>query len=62
MRSDAEPMLPLIAQADGELVGHLLFTSASIEPDNGHLFVPSENAADAMRVLGDVVKQSHRSQ
>ncbi|QDT10814.1 ACT domain-containing protein [Planctomycetes bacterium K23_9] len=27
-----------------------------------HLFVPSERADDAMRVLGDVVKQSHRSQ
>ncbi|MBB3204923.1 hypothetical protein FHS27_000690 [Rhodopirellula rubra] len=32
-----EPMLSLIAESDGELFGHLLFTSASIEPDHAQV-------------------------
>lgn len=32
-----EPMLSLVAEADVELVGHLLFTSARIEPDHGQV-------------------------
>ncbi|TWU18269.1 GNAT family N-acetyltransferase [Allorhodopirellula heiligendammensis] len=32
-----EPMLSLIAETDGEVVGHLLFTSASIEPEHGQV-------------------------
>lgn len=35
--ASGEPMLSLIAETDGELVGHLLFTSASIEPDHGQV-------------------------
>ncbi|TWT50932.1 hypothetical protein Pla22_36750 [Rubripirellula amarantea] len=35
--ASGEPMLSLIAESDGELVGHLLFTSASIEPDPGQV-------------------------
>jgi predicted N-acetyltransferase YhbS len=35
--ASGEPMLSLIAESDGELVGHLLFTSASIEPDHGQV-------------------------
>ncbi|MBB3205227.1 hypothetical protein FHS27_001027 [Rhodopirellula rubra] len=30
--ASGEPMLSLVAETDGELVGHLLFTSAKIEP------------------------------
>jgi predicted N-acetyltransferase YhbS len=32
-----EPMLSLIAETDGELVGHLLFTSACIESEHGQV-------------------------
>ncbi|MGB7328859.1 MAG: N-acetyltransferase [Rubripirellula sp.] len=32
-----EPMLSLVAETDDGLIGHLLFTSAKIELDNGHI-------------------------
>ncbi|TWT80516.1 hypothetical protein CA13_19610 [Planctomycetes bacterium CA13] len=35
--ASGEPMLSLIAETDGKLVGHLLFTSADIEPDHGQV-------------------------
>ena len=35
--ASGEPMLSLIAETDGELVGHLLFTSAKLEPDHGQV-------------------------
>ncbi len=35
--TSGEPSLSLVAEADGVLVGHLLFTYASIEPDCGQV-------------------------
>nr|WRX36698.1 hypothetical protein [uncultured bacterium] len=35
--ASGEPMLSLVAETDVELVGHLLFTSARIEPDHGQV-------------------------
>lgn len=35
--ASGEPMLSLVAETDVELVGHLLFTSANIEPDRGQV-------------------------
>lgn len=35
--ASGEPILSLIAETDGELVGHLLFTSARIDPDDGQV-------------------------
>lgn len=32
--ASGEPILSLVAETDGELVGHFLFTTASIEPDH----------------------------
>ncbi|MCM2374933.1 GNAT family N-acetyltransferase [Aporhodopirellula aestuarii] len=37
--ASGEPMLSLVAETDGELVGHLLFTSATIEPEHRQVSV-----------------------
>ncbi len=37
LRDSGTPLLSLVAKKDGELVGHILFSPVSIEPENGNI-------------------------
>ena len=46
----AKPLLSLVAEKDGELVGHILFTTARLQP---------ENKESSIRILAPLAVSSH---